>query len=219
MARETEQIGTSERLRRSRRAVTVAILAVAIAACGAPATPPSAPAASPGPAASVAPSTAPVGSPTAAGSPGADRDASIRGSRVCIENATAAAISVQAATQLDRGRTPPEAAWTSLGAGQTWCTAGYNECTAEDLNGGDPYTRDTCGYVRVPDGGPTFWFFAVNPWDASPRLGITVDAQTFFNEAFKEGGSHSITANGITIAGKRGLDSDAYKEFTIKVSG
>ena len=210
--------GTTTPIHRPVRAVTVAVLAFVVAACSTPATPASAPVASPEPAPSVAPATAPVGSPPAAGSPGADRAAAIRGSRVCIVNATAAELLFQAVRELTGDRTPTETSWTTLAPGERSCTAGYNACTAASLKGGDPYIRDACGYVRVPDGGPTFWFFAVNPWNDYPKLGATVDEATFFDTGLKEGGSASIAANGVTITGKREPDSDPYKEFTITVS-
>ena len=94
-----------------------------------------------------------------------DRAASIRGSNVCVVNATAAAISVQKTAGVGHARTPDESAWTALEPGKTWCTAGYNGCTRYySARGLDPSDEDACGFIQVPDGGPTLWFSAVNPW-------------------------------------------------------
>lgn len=219
--------------RGARAAAIVAVVAIVASACSAPAAPSPEPVVTPEPVASAIPTAAPVvaspepavasvapaGSPTALGSPGAAREASIRGSNVCVVNSTGSAVSVQPAADVGHGQTPSEAAWITLEPGASWCTAGYNGCTRYfSARGLDPATEDACGFIRVPDGGPSLWFAAVNPWYQAPRIAAEATSGPSFASGLDVDDSISMTANGVTITGKRAGDSDANKEFTLTLS-
>lgn len=214
-------------------AAIVAVVALVVAACSAPATPTPEPVVTPEPVASAIPTAAPVvaspepavasvapaGSPTALGSPEVAREAGIRGSDVCVVNSTASAVSVQAAADVGHGRTPNEGGWTTLAPGASWCTAGYNGCTRYfSARGLDPATEDACGFVRVPDGGPTLWFAAVNPWYEAPRIAAEASSGPSFASGLDVGETIALTADGVTITAKRLNDSDANKELTLTIS-
>ena len=75
----------------------------------------------------------------------------------------------------------------------------------------DPADEDACGFIRVPDGGPTLWFSAVNPWAGWPFLAAEAAGGPSFGKNLDNDESVSMVANGVTITGNRSEDPTEFR--------
>lgn len=200
------------------------------------AVPTPAPTAEPTPAPTIAPTPAPTAEPTAvpAASPSpvaaagvadvrsplpvVERQASVRGSRVCIVNETEAPIDALLTKNLrERVAVTVDGRATIQPSGR-WCVQGYNDCSMYYRFDRSWNDQDVCGIVTLPEGGPVVVFTAYNQWVFLPNFAFDDGVGGRVSMGWNEGESASSVSGGYRFTGTRHGDTDDYKEFTLAIA-
>lgn len=170
------------------------------------------PAASPSPvaAAGVADTTSPA--------PAVERQASLRGSRVCIVNETLTPIDALFTRNLKERVAETVDGRATIQPSARWCVQGYNDCSKFYSFDRSWKDQDVCGIVTLPDGGPVVVFTAYNQAIVLPNFTFDDGVGGRVSMGWNEGESASFVSGGYRFTGTRHGDTDDYKEFTLAIA-